>query len=100
MADVQWLIPVNREGDYIVYGHTATFGSAIERQFLADEDGMKQKNNRLDYVDKPIIDPKPVHKTEDPYPWLDKEDPRRQMTDRDILVDKIKLDTSILTAEE
>ena len=100
LADVQWLIPVNREGDYIVYGHTATFGSAIERQFLADEDGMKQKNNRLDYVDKPIIDPKPVDKTDDPYPWLDREDPRRQMTDRDILVDKIKLDTSILTAEE
>ena len=100
LADVQWLIPVNREGDYIVYGHTAMFSSAIERRFLAEKDNRKQRNNRLDYVDKPIVDLKPVNKTEDPYPWLDKDDPRRQMTDRDILVDKIKLDTSILTAEE
>ena len=35
-----------------------------------------------------------VHKDntgEDPYPWLDKEDPQRNLTDKQIFEDKIKL---------
>ena len=33
---------------------------------------------------------------EDPFPWLDKTDPRRNLTDRQILENKIKLENSIL----
>ena len=36
----------------------------------------------------------------DPYPWLDKEDPRWNLTDRQILKDKIKLHDSILKLQE
>ena len=61
------MIPVNQEGHYIVYGHTV-FNSAIERRFLAEEDDRKQKNNRLDFVEKPIVDPIPVNKTVDLFP--------------------------------
>ena len=38
--------------------------------------------------------------TEDAYPWLDADDPRRKMTDEEILHLKVPLDKSILTAAE
>ena len=38
--------------------------------------------------------------TEDPYPWLDVDDPRRKMTDEEILRLKVLFDKSILTAAE
>ena len=38
--------------------------------------------------------------TEDPYPWLDSDDPRRKMTDEEILRLKVPFDKSILTAAE
>ena len=37
---------------------------------------------------------------EDPYPWLDKEDPRRTMTDEEIVRMKIPLKGSILNEAE
>ena len=36
----------------------------------------------------------------DPFPWLDKDDPWRNLTDRQIIEDKIKLQDSILTSDE
>ena len=38
--------------------------------------------------------------TEDPYPWLDSDDPRHNMTDEEILRAKVPFDKSILTATE
>ena len=38
--------------------------------------------------------------TEDPYLWLDADDPRRKMTDEEILCLKVPFDKSILTAAE
>ena len=38
--------------------------------------------------------------TEDPYPWLDPDDPRRNMTDEEILRVKVPFDKSSLTAAE
>ena len=37
---------------------------------------------------------------EDPYPWLDVDDPRCKMTDEEILRLKVPFDKSILTAAE
>ena len=37
---------------------------------------------------------------EDPYPWLDVDDPRRKMTDEEILRLKVLFDKSILTTAE
>ena len=83
---------------YILYGHT--FGSAIEKQPLAKEDVQKQLNNRFEVRDKLIKDETFVKKGDDPFPWLDKEDPRKNLTDGQILENKIKLKDSILTSEE
>ena len=38
-----------------------------------------------------------VRKTPDPYPWLDEDDPRRDMTDEEILHRHINLSESHLT---
>ena len=99
LIKMQWLIPMNHNlHDYILYGHT--FASALEKQSLAQEDGEKQLNNRFEVRQHHI----PISKTKsvgnDPYPWLDKEDPQWNLTDRQILEDKIKLHDSILKPQE
>ena len=42
--------------------------------------------------------PQPGRK--DPYPWLEKDDPRRHMSDLQILYDRIDLSDSLLTSRE
>ena len=39
-------------------------------------------------------------KNEEPYPWIDKEDPRRNMTDQEILENYVDLSDSDLNAAE
>ena len=41
-----------------------------------------------------------VRKTPDPYPWLDEDDPQRDMTDEEILCKYIDLSKSHLTSKE
>ena len=101
LAKMQWLIPMTHQShDYILYGHS--FASAIELHPLAVEDSEKQLNNRLEIRSTPIKDKATIknQKDQDPFPWLDKNDPRRNLTNRQILENKIKLDQSILTSEE
>ena len=86
---------------YVFYGHTA-FVSALAQQHLAEEEQYKQNYNRLEIRNEnnKIKVPKETNKTEDPFPWLDKNDPRRQMTDKEILHKKILLNDSILNGKE
>ena len=99
LTRMQWLIPMNHNmHDYILYGHT--FASALEKQALAQEDAEKQLNNQFKVRGVPIKVSKTTIIGDDPYPWLDKDDPRRNLTDRQILEDKIKLQDSILTPQE
>ena len=84
--------------DYISYGHT--FASAIEKQPLAQEDIQKQLNNRFEVRKIPIKILQVEETDTDPFPWLDKNDHGRNLTDRQILKDKIKLQDSILMTEE
>ena len=72
----------------------------LEKELLAQEDIQKQLNNRLEVRKTPIMDTQDQNKDKNPFPWLDKEDPQRNLTDRQILEDKIKLHDSILTSEE
>ena len=89
LTQMQWLIPMTHNlCDYILYGHT--FVSAIEKQPLATEDVQKQLNNRFEVRDTLIKDETFIRRGDDPFPWLDKEDPQRNLTDRQILKNKIK----------
>ena len=77
LAKMQWLIPMNHQShDYILYGHS--FASAIEPHPLATEEIGKQLNNRLEIRKTPITDKIKADKSNDndPFPWLDKTDPR------------------------
>ena len=97
LAKMQWLIPMKHQShDYILYGHS--FASAIEPHPLATEESAKQLNNRLEIRETPIVDKVKVDKSNDndPFLWLDKTDPRHNLSDRQILENKIKLENSIL----
>ena len=56
----------------------------------------------LRVVDEPLVNPKSILTAEsvDPYPWLDKDDPRRHMTDSEILHSKLQIEACELTQEE
>ena len=52
------------------------------------------------FLEKPLKLSQNNINLEDPYPWLDKEDPQRHMTDMEILKLKFKLNNSILDKEQ
>ena len=51
-------------------------------------------------MDKPLKIPQENNNPNDPYPWLDKEDPCRNMTDMEVLKLKVKLHDSILDEKQ
>ena len=101
LTHLQWLVPLNKSKDqYTLYGHTA-FVNALAQQSLAEETDNQQKTNRLEIRQRPFrvkkADMKP---DQDPYPWLDKEDPHRFRTDDELIESKIDLSDSVLNKEE
>ena len=65
---------------------------------------LKQQQGNTELVDREATDEDnqelPKAKGKDPYPWLDKEDPRRKMTDQEILEKYIDLSDSDLDLAE
>ena len=99
MTNFEWDIPTDDEGNLVLYAHT--FASTLEPTKLANEDPLVQADTKIEVSDKP------KHRntgnklnTDDEYPWLDEDDPRRKMTNEEILRLKLPLDTSVLTAAE
>ena len=86
------------------YDHAA-MASALEKIDFANESPADQKQNRLIISDKPTkqslneIRRLDSLKT-DKYPWLDPNDPRRNMTDLEILKLKVNLSESELDASK
>ena len=65
-----------------------------------NEDPVLQAETKITVSQTPKQYTIPRDNSEDPYPWLDSDDPRRQMTDEEILRLKVPIDKSILTAAE
>ena len=82
----------------MLYAHT--FASSLEPTKLANEDPVLQAETKINISQMPKQDTVDRDNTEDPYPWLDSDDPRRKMTDEEILRLKVPFDKSILTAAE
>ena len=61
---------------------------------------MLQAETKIEVSQMPHKHTAKTENTEDPYPWLDMDDPRRTMTDEEILCLKVPFDKSILTAAE
>ena len=98
MTNFEWDIPTDDEGNLVLYAHT--FASSLEPTKLANEDPVLQAETKINVSQTPNNHTVQTENTEDPYPWLDSDDPRRTMTDEEILRMKVPFDKSILTAAE
>ena len=67
---------------------------------LANEDPVSQAETKIEVSQTPNEHAVDTGNSEDPYPWLDSDDPRRKMTDEEILCLKVPFDKSILSAAE
>ena len=98
MTNFEWDIPTDDEGNLVLYVHT--FASSLEPTKLANEDPVLQAETKIEVSQTPNKHTVETGNTEDPYPWLDSDDPRRKMTDEEILRLKVPFDKSILSATE
>ena len=98
MTNFEWDIPTDDEGNLVLYTHT--FASSLEPTKLANEDPMLQAETTIKVSQTPNKHIVQTNNTEDQYPWLDVDDPRRTMTDEEILRLKVPFDKSILSAAE
>ena len=98
MTNFEWDIPTDDEGNLVLYVHT--FASSLEPTKLANEDPVLQAETKIEVSQTPNKHAVETGNTEDPYPWLDSDDPRCKMTDEEILCLKVPLDKNILTAAE
>ena len=99
MINFEWEIPVDKEGNIVLYADT--FASSLDPTKLANEDPLLQAQTKIEVSGSPKVNSdSTLNLTQDPYPWLDTEDPRRNMTDEEILRLKVPLDKSVLSAAE
>ena len=83
MTNFEWDIPTDDEGNWVLYAHT--FASTLEPTKLANEDPLLQAEYRIDVSQTPKQHKVGQEDSEDPYPWLDADDPRHTTTDEEIL---------------
>ena len=94
----EWDILTDDEGNLVLYAHT--FASTLEPTKLANEDPLLQADTKIEVSEKPKEHNMGSKLNDNQYPWLDKDDPRRKMTNEEILRLKVPLDKSVLTAAE
>ena len=98
MTNFEWDIPTDDEDNLVLYAHT--FASTLELTKLTNEDPLLQANTKIEVSNELKQCMKSNEPEGDKYPWLDEGDPRRTMTDEEILRLKVPLDKSVLTAAE
>ena len=98
MTNFEWDIPTDDDGNLVLYAHTLI--SSLKPTKLANEDPVLQAETKINVSQTPNKHTIETDNTEDPYPWLDSDDPRRNMTDEEILRMKVPFDKSMLTAAE
>ena len=98
MTNFEWDIPTDDEGNLVLYAHT--FASSLKPTKLANEDPVLQAKTKINVSQAPNKHTVDTGNTDDPYLWLDLDDPRCTMTDEEILRIKVPFDKSILTAAE
>ena len=98
MTNFEWDIPTDDEGNLALYAHT--FASSLEPTKLTNKDPVLQAETKITVSQTPNKHTVKTDNIEDPYPWLDVDDPKRTMTDEEILRLKVPFDKSILTAAE
>ena len=74
MTNFEWDIPTDDEGNLGLYVHT--FVSTLEPTKLANEDPVLQAETKIKVSQTPKEHTVGKENTEDPYPWLDTDNPR------------------------
>ena len=74
MTNFEWDIPTDDEGNLVLYVHT--FASILEPTKLANEDPVLQADTKINMSHTPKEHTVGKENGEDPYPWLDSDDPR------------------------
>ena len=75
--------------------------SALDLSPFTDESHIHNDDHpHLVFLDKPLKISQENNNSNDPYPWLDKEDPHRNMTAMEVLKLKVKLHDSILNKKK
>ena len=74
MTNFEWDIPTDDKGNLVLYAHT--FASSLEPTKLANEDPALQAETKIAVSNTPHDHTVKIENTDDPYPWLDVDDPR------------------------
>ena len=74
MTNFEWDIPTDDEGNLVLYAHK--FASSLEPTKLANEDPALQAETKIAVSQTPNDHTVKTENTDDPYPWLDVDDPR------------------------
>ena len=98
MTNFEWDIPVDKDHNIVLYAHT--FACSLKPTKLANQDPLLQAETKIDVLEKPKEQVILEQQTDDPYSWLDSDDPRWKMTDEEILRHKVPLNNSVLSAAE
>ena len=98
MTNFNWEFPVDDEGNLVLYAHT--FANSLDPTRLAKEDEQSKVNTCIAISQQPQNHEANQQTPDDEYPWLDKDDPRRSMTDEEIMRMKIPLQNSVLNEVE
>ena len=94
MTSFDWEFPIDDDGNLVLYAHI--FANSLEPTKLAKENPQSQADTCLKISQEPKDHNVNIPTPEDPYPWLEKDDPRRNMTDEEIIQQKIPLQQIIL----
>ena len=74
MTNFEWDIPTDDKGNLVLYAHT--FASSLKPTKLANKDPVSQAETKINVSQMPKQHTVDRDNTEDPYPWLDSDDPR------------------------
>ena len=98
MTSFDWEFPADDEGNFVLYAYI--FVNSLEPTKLAKGDSQIQADTYLKISQEPKAHEVNVATAEDPYSWLNKDDPRRNMTEEEIIRQKIPLQNSNLNDAE
>ena len=83
MTSFDWEFPTDDDRNLVLYAHI--FANSLEPTKLAKESPQSQADTCLQISQEPKDHNVNTPTPEDPYPWLEKDDLRRNMTDDEII---------------
>ena len=98
MLSFDWEFPTHNDGNLVLYAHI--FANSLEPIKLAKENPQSQADTCLKISQEPKDHNVNIPTPKDPYPWLERRDPRRNMTDEEIIQQKVPLQQSNLNDTE